>query len=380
MEKICANFIITTPMFLGGADNQSSAELRPTTVKGVIRFWFRAIRYGKYQDYNKVKEVEDVLFGSTDSQSSFILKVNSENIKVETRKVQISNLFSDPEIAYLGYGLFQKTRRREFYRTYLVPGKRFTVELILKPKSKGEQYFEELIRTIEALGLFGGLGSRSRRGFGSVTLESIYIDDRRKWSAPRSRKELRKAYEDFYSSIDICEKIPEYTAFSSDTKTIILEEFNNYREALKSVGRAMIDFRRECDEDTDIVLDALGGRDIHKHPERVVFGLPHNYFIRNLGKVDINPIIDSTEMRRASPLFIKIISIKESSNIKYIPVMTLFPSKFLPEGSKISIVSSKKEDGEKITKKYTVDPRVSFDLINEFLDSFPSRTEVKAID
>ncbi|MGI5859362.1 MAG: type III-B CRISPR module RAMP protein Cmr1 [Tepidanaerobacteraceae bacterium] len=369
MSKICANFKITTPMFLGGADNQNTAELRPTSMKAALRFWFRAINYGKYQDYKKIKNVEDELFGSTTSQSRFILKLNSENIKAETNEVRISNLFNAPEIGYLGYGLFQ---RQKFYRPYLIPGQSFTVELLLKPKSKNRLDFENLIKPIIALGLFGGLGSRSRRGFGSVTLDSVYVDDKKPWTAPESREELGNAFKDFYSDLELSRDIPEYTAFSSNTRTIILDEFSDYKEALKSVGRAMMDFRRDCDKDTDIVLDALGGRDIDKHPDRVVFGLPHNYFIRGQGKVDINPVIGSGGTRRSSPLFIKIISIKENNNIKYVPIMTVFPSEFLPKGSKISLKSTR--------RSYTLDPKVSFDLINEFMDTFPNRLEVKALD
>ena len=183
---------------------------------------------------------------------------------------------------------------------------------------------------------------------------------------------MGNAFKDFYSDLELSRDIPEYTAFSSNTRTIILDEFSDYKEALKSVGRAMMDFRRDRDKDTDIVLDALGGRDIDKHPDRVVFGLPHNYFIRGQGKVDINPVIGSGGTRRSSPLFIKIISIKENNNIKYIPIMTVFPSEFLPKGSKISLKSTR--------RSYTLDPKVSFDLINEFMDTFPNRLEVKPLD
>ncbi len=372
MGKVRANFRITTPMFLGGADNQNTAELRPTSVKGALRFWFRAINYGEYQDYKKVKKAESDLFGSTNTQSSFFLKLNSEAIKVETNEEKIRSLFAALEIAYLGYGLFQRSRRQQFYRPYLIPGQTFTVELLLKPKSKNQLAYENLIKATKALGLFGGLGSRSRRGFGSVTLDSIYVDDKECWVAPNSKEELRNAFKDFYLDLELSRNIPEYTAFSSDNRTIILDEFSDYKEALKNVGRAMMDFRRDCNEDTDIVLDAIGGRNIDKHPERVVFGLPHNYFIRGQGKADINPVIGSGGTRRSSPLFIKIISIKEGRDIKYIPIMTVFPSKFLPKGSKISLKSSR--------RSYTLDPKVSFDLINEFMGTFPNRLEVKALD
>lgn len=175
MGKICAKFKITTPMFLGGADFKQMAELRPTSVKGVMRFWFRAVNYGKYQGYEEVKKIENELFGSTTSQSRFFLKLNPERIKEESYdmvRASLNELFSEKELAYLGYGLYQRTGR-----LYRAPGEIFTMELLLKPKLKNRLNYENLIKPIKALGLFGGLGSRSRRGFGSVTLDSIHVDD-----------------------------------------------------------------------------------------------------------------------------------------------------------------------------------------------------------
>ena len=63
----------------------------------------------------------------------------------------------------------------------------------------------DLIKPFEALGLFGGLGSRSRRGFGSLTLKSIEVDDKSYWSAPKTKADLEKNYKDFYSSIQLKE-------------------------------------------------------------------------------------------------------------------------------------------------------------------------------
>lgn len=372
-------------MFLGGADNENTAELRPTSIKGALRFWFRAINYGKYQDYKKVKEVEDELFGSTTSQSSFFLKLDTKYIRSETEQKRKELLPFG--ISYLGYGLdYEKVDKNErgqkkkvrLLRNYLIPGKNFTMELLIKPKYQDQLNVEDLIKPIKALGLFGGLGSRSRRGFGSVTLDSIFVDDKKCWVAPNSKEELRDAFKGFYSSLELNNTIPEYTAFSCDSRTIILDEFDNYNDALENVGRAMMDFRRECNEDTHIVLDYLHGCNVDKHPDRVVFGLPHNYFISGKGKVDINSIIGSERTRRSSPLFIKIIYIKGNNSFKYIPVLTVFPSEFLPKGSKISLKGERR--GRVKVDPKILDPKASYNLINNFMDTFPNRLEVTPLD
>jgi CRISPR-associated protein Cmr1 len=68
------------------------------------------------------------------------------------------------------------------------------------------------------------------------------------------------------------------------------------------------------------------------HPERIVFGLPHNY-----GKKEHHKEVEPVSFdRRASPLFIHVHQTSESD--LPIAVLTLLPSRFLPEDqSKISV-------------------------------------------
>ena len=34
---------VLTPMFMGGADPEGAPELRPASIRGAMRFWFRVI-------------------------------------------------------------------------------------------------------------------------------------------------------------------------------------------------------------------------------------------------------------------------------------------------------------------------------------------------
>jgi CRISPR-associated protein Cmr1 len=47
MQMLEAVYKIVTPMFLSGAD-QEATELRPPTIKGVIRFWWRALACSRF--------------------------------------------------------------------------------------------------------------------------------------------------------------------------------------------------------------------------------------------------------------------------------------------------------------------------------------------
>ncbi len=45
MKTIEASFEIVTPMFISGADDV--ADLRPPSIKGALRFWWRALHWGQ---------------------------------------------------------------------------------------------------------------------------------------------------------------------------------------------------------------------------------------------------------------------------------------------------------------------------------------------
>ena len=48
MHTIEATYRINTPMFIAGAEQDKEAELRLPSFKGALRFWWRALAYGRY--------------------------------------------------------------------------------------------------------------------------------------------------------------------------------------------------------------------------------------------------------------------------------------------------------------------------------------------
>lgn len=72
---------VITPMFLAGADG-STPELRPASIKGAMRFWWRAMNGGLVRkdeqgrwDYSELKKRESEIFGGTSQRSSFSIDV-----------------------------------------------------------------------------------------------------------------------------------------------------------------------------------------------------------------------------------------------------------------------------------------------------------------
>ena len=68
----------------------------------------------------------------------------------------------------------------------------FTVDLLLKPSIKPEQK-QEIEQALKALGLRGGFGSKSRKGYGSLTLLSLKLDDKETWTPPATAEKVADA-------------------------------------------------------------------------------------------------------------------------------------------------------------------------------------------
>jgi CRISPR-associated protein Cmr1 len=47
METIEAVYRIVTPMFIGGADQKPNDGVRAPSFKGMLRFWWRALNWGR---------------------------------------------------------------------------------------------------------------------------------------------------------------------------------------------------------------------------------------------------------------------------------------------------------------------------------------------
>jgi CRISPR-associated protein Cmr1 len=66
MIELEAKFFILTPLFMSGSD-KSKAELRVPSIKGALRFWWRALALGRLGSVGKVRENESRIFGSAGS-------------------------------------------------------------------------------------------------------------------------------------------------------------------------------------------------------------------------------------------------------------------------------------------------------------------------
>ena len=143
MKKIVYELETITPTFCYGASN--TVELRPSSFKGLMRYWYRALI--AENDVKKLHEMENQLFGSTSNFSSFRIKVlNHINMKNDVGKEELL-----------------PHKNNSFRGNAIKQGFKFKLEL----SSKSEK-LDKIADIFELSLLLGGIGKRSRRGFGSI--------------------------------------------------------------------------------------------------------------------------------------------------------------------------------------------------------------------
>lgn len=212
---------VVTPMFLYGAD-QNVAELRVPSIKGQLRWWWRA-----QQNFNKLadlKENENEIFGSTKNRSSFsIVLEEKKTLFYPKRTKSIKNHRDNREdflFIYLAYGVYD-TEARCYDRKIIKEGSIFQLTV----RSRDENIINEVNETIITFIKYGGLGAKSRNGFGSMNL----IDGRPSNGNFESEKK-------------------NYPAFSKDAELFEFKKHRTWQQALTEIGKTYKEARGMIDK------------------------------------------------------------------------------------------------------------------------------------
>lgn len=401
MEKVSFELEAVTPMFMSGADPMTGPpEFRAPSIKGLLRFWYRAI----YPDYDPAEE--DRLFGSTDHRSPFKLK--TEIIKGVIGSKGEKKYDS---LAYLGYGLFKyvkEGKKNVTIRPFFDVGSQFKVHFLFRKQADARDR-EKVLRAFWALSMLGGLGARSRRGFGSYQINRVQAGNNNPIDMTFNFKDRTDFINYLNHSIGFIKKqyrLPEHSAFSLNSRLIVTEAFHPHSRssAFENICGLFKNYRnyyaprrsQAAQNDHDLMRDFLNGTKMPKiSPQRAAFGLPHNYFFtKSLNKVKgfvdfvgedneasglicLNSEPDAfkseekkEKYRRGSPLFIHIQRFEDKTDCA---VVTFLPSAFLPEGRKIRLSGN---------GKYIYVAPPDFRAIDVFLDhlaSNPKNDEIKII-
>ncbi len=130
-----------------GEDTQT--ELRPPSIKGAMRFWWRAI-HGNLS-LEELKKEESKIFGGTREDSALRSSFRIKLVRSHLATTQVNPL--------------PHKQNSQFRINGYQENQNFTLEFIGKDIEKIEKIFE--LTTI-----LGGFGQKSRRGFGSVKINN----------------------------------------------------------------------------------------------------------------------------------------------------------------------------------------------------------------
>jgi CRISPR-associated protein Cmr1 len=167
-EMLRVTLETVAPLLLYGADGKTP-ELRPPAFRGAMRYWWRAALGSIIGDENLkgLHDLENAVFGSPERGSPISLRIGTSN----TRETN----------AYL---LPHKGTPREKIRRKAIEG---DFELILsQPRHDDALVWDAARASLELALTFGGVGQRSRRGYG--TLRIVEASDDKVKTFPTTRR------------------------------------------------------------------------------------------------------------------------------------------------------------------------------------------------
>lgn len=182
---------VVSPLFIGGADPRSSdvarEGVRPPSLRGALRFWFRALLAA--DDRESLSGRESELFGSASRPSAVVTRVRplSEVRSESWEKLRAQGGSSRPAgspgsgrprapfpaaggLGYLGDVALRRTRVAP-ERTAISPGARYRLELRWRGREADGKACQFLAASLWLLTHLGSLGARANRGFGALQAE-----------------------------------------------------------------------------------------------------------------------------------------------------------------------------------------------------------------
>src|SRR5208283_1019982 len=154
---------LVTPAFLAGAMQQANdCDLRPATLRGLLRWWWRTMHAGSL-DEKALLRLESLLWGDTKTGSLIHLATHHERGprpgRFEYR-------------GYLNYGMADHDRKVR------LEDSTWSLRLVAKSRTQQERLTPGMVRdqAIAALWLlchYGGIGSKGRKGYGSLELSPV---------------------------------------------------------------------------------------------------------------------------------------------------------------------------------------------------------------
>ncbi len=322
MRKAVFEFKFLTPALLAGADQQT-AEMRIPSIRGALRWWTRLI-YGP--------ETENRIFGSVKGEQAAASQVVMRLVNSSVNRVSRHNAQS---LTQNNFDYFLWPLRKNF-RGVLDAGNTYKVILTLRP---GVEEIDEGI--LKSFLLYGSLGTRSRRAYGSVWPVKVVIDGK-EWNIPDTIEDLLDESDLFFDKSTIT--IYRLAVGQSDYKKAV-DICSNTLKKIRC-GKTQYGFTASKwgKADHDSGLNLTKGTSIY----RAALGLPlrQAYTSKNSAGRIVDYSIPDWD-RFASPLHFKVIKMKEG----FVPIMLVIPKYAPPDGTMMNAEVSKRSFSIKLDRK-----------------------------
>jgi len=363
MAQLRLRLQTVTPMFMAGANPRGEPELRPPAFRGALRYWLRAALGGVIGDQNtqRLYELESEVFGSAADKAGSASAVNVrlawENtpkpLKFEKQPPQSVTRNGKPMKQptgrdYLYWSMSESRKGANDWKQFFPPESKFN--LILGTRRAGfERPFNSAIVSLWLLTHLGGVGSRSRRTAGSLSvvdssesnglqfaMQANTISEATNFLSA-SLKQARIAMRNVISDSPALAAPSAFDVLHPQTCQVwVLGIWPTSDAAVTAIGKQMRDFRSCKEPDHKDVAKWLNGSSIAT-VERSVFGLPLPFRYSDGGPQGVvqghltpKPALE----RRASPLWLKV---TKTTSGKFVGIATLFGSEFLPRGEKLNV-------------------------------------------
>jgi CRISPR-associated protein Cmr6 len=200
---------LLTPAFLAGADQfgpqaREGCDLRSAALRGLLRWWWRTLHAG-FVDVKTLRALEAAIWGSTATGGAVRViierlrektpepydKRNHASFNNQLKSSEYGISTADPQkttqgLWYISYGMDERARGQSRRRYYLPPGARWELRLVARSSSyppggqnnkktliPAKQVLEQAQAALWLLCHFGGVGAKSRKGFGSLKLTGL---------------------------------------------------------------------------------------------------------------------------------------------------------------------------------------------------------------
>ena len=310
MYKTKFKLNVVTPLFMYGGDTQRP-EVRTTEFKGLIRFWWRALKASK--NIESLKKEEEAIFGgiSKDSGKSKV------SIQITDEKLYMEG--NDAAIVYLFCSTVQKNPKK-----FIKQNSSFSLSLY----SQDENALKNAIAGLWCALNIGAFGTRSRRGAGSLSVKEIEgntygLDFTPKGSSRKDITNWLKENKTIAANIVGAENEPcnKYSNLNDASFIVSKRSFDSWQGALQEIGNEYMNFRIK--KRKDVQLGVFGLPIIHSDKSKIEAKYNKNYI-----------------RRRASPLLIKVIKCKDG----YRWLLLQFSGDIFPEGTKLVWTGKEKEE------------------------------------